>query len=105
MTREKQIKLLESFDDELMGILKKKGNDYAQEADVLENFKRLSAAAKILKINITTPIGYALFMVIMKVDRITNLISQDKAPENESLEDSFKDGVNYLKLAYLLTKE
>lgn len=105
MTKENQIKLLTEFDSELIEILKKKGNDYAQDIDVLENFKRLSAAAKILKINISTPTGYALFMVVMKIDRITNLISQEKQPENESIEDSFKDGVGYLKLAYLLQKD
>ncbi len=105
MTREKQIEILQGFDQELIDILKKKGNDYADEGDVLDNFKRLAAAAKILNIDVTTPVGYALFMVVMKVDRITNLLSQNKQPENESLEDSFKDGVGYLKLAYLITKE
>ena len=100
MTREVQLELVGNMDKKLVDILVSKGQDYAN-IDVLSNFKRLAAASKALGIDIGTPTGYALFMVLMKIDRISNLIAQDKKPNNESVEDSFGDGINYFKLAYL----
>lgn len=104
MTQERQLELIEAMDESLITILKSKGKDYASE-DVLSNFKRLSGAAKALGIDVHTPEGYALYMVLMKIDRINNLLTSGKTPNNESVEDSFGDGVNYLKLAYLCYKE
>ena len=78
----------------LSGILLKKGNDYATE-DALSNFKRLSSAANILGIDVKTPIGYSLFMVLMKLDRINNLLTSGKTPKNESVADSFNDLLGY----------
>ncbi len=104
MTGEKQLELISKLDGDLVAILKSKGADYATE-DVLSNFKRLSAAAKALNISIHTPEGYALYMVLMKIDRINNLLTSGKTPSNESVEDSFGDGINYFKLAYLCYKE
>lgn len=100
MTIEKEIKLIEAYDKEALDIIKSKGSDYAN-TDVLSNFKRLSSVVKALSLSLETPTGYALFMVLLKIDRINNLISSGKEPNNESIEDSFKDGSNYLKLAYL----
>lgn len=105
MIKEDQINYIKQFDAELIQVLEKKGADYARNDDVLGNFKRLSAVASMLKIDVHTPMGYALFMAVMKIDRIANLLHEGKGPENESLEDSFKDGAGYLKLAYLLAKE
>jgi hypothetical protein len=52
-----------------------------------------------------TPEGYALFMVLLKLDRIANLLSSGKTALNESIEDSFLDLVNYAKLAYCCVVE
>jgi hypothetical protein len=104
MIREKQMELIQTMDKALIDVLISKSKDYATE-DVLSNFKRLSAAAKALNINIQTAEGYALFMTLMKLDRINNLITANKIPSNESIEDSFGDGVNYLKLAYCCFKD
>lgn len=104
MTKESEIALIKQMDDSLLAVLKSKGNDYATE-DVLSNFKRLATASKALNINTQTPVGYALFMTLMKLDRISNLLSSNKTPSNESVDDSFGDGVNYLKLAWLCYKE
>ena len=76
-----------------------KSNDYADQ-DVLSNFKRLSKAAEALNLQINTPYGYAMFMALMKLDRINNLIRLHKDPNNESTEDSFIDLINYVILAY-----
>ena len=84
--------------------LANKGHDYATE-DVLSNFKRLSKAATILGITLDTPIGYALFMILMKLDRVSNLTSKGKKPKNESVKDSFGDLLGYSLLAMALNEE
>jgi hypothetical protein len=97
------IKAIQNIDEEALGIMKRKSADYAnpEKADVLTNFKRVSAAAKALNLNVTTPEGYSLFMVLLKIDRLNNLIHSDKEPVNESITDSYIDGLNYLKLSLL----
>lgn len=100
MNKETQMIELQKLFDENMEILKSKGADYATN-DILSNFKRLSGTAKALNLDISTPVGYSLFMVLLKIDRINNLLTGDKTPNNESVADSFKDGINYFQLAYL----
>lgn len=104
MNKEQQINLIQELDNKLLEIIKSKGEDYGSE-DVLSNFKQVSAVAKILNIDITDPVQYALFMGILKVARITNLINSSKEPNNESIEDSLLDLINYNKLAYCCYKE
>jgi hypothetical protein len=99
MESKKQQEVYQSLHEEIMEITKKKAHDYASQ-DVLSNFKGVSTAAKALGINIGKPEQYALFMVILKIARLTNLLNSGKIPNNESVDDSFKDGINYFKLAY-----
>lgn len=105
MNRQEQLTIIQEFDTKLIEVLKSKGEDYANTEDVLGNFKRLSIAATALGVNLETPRGYALFMVLLKIDRINNLLNNNKEPNNEGIEDSFGDGINYLKLAYCCYKE
>ncbi|MEX5689654.1 hypothetical protein, partial [Pseudomonas silesiensis] len=63
MNKEQQINLIQELDNKLLEIIKSKGEDYGSE-DVLSNFKQVSAVAKILNIDITDPVQYALFMGI-----------------------------------------
>ena len=100
MIKEQQIKLIKELDNKALSILESKGNDYAND-DVLSNFKRLSSVVKALNLSLNTPVGYSLFMVLLKIDRINNLVSSGKTPSNESVEDSYQDGINYFKLSYL----
>lgn len=90
-------------------LMRKKRADYADEEDVLANFKRLGATVKTLQIHKlweTRPaLAYALFMVVMKIDRMVNLLRQGKAPSNESVQDSWDDAKNYLDLAEALHVE
>jgi len=44
-------------------------------------------------------------MVLLKIARISNLINNNKWPNNESIDDSFLDGINYMKLAYCNYKD
>ncbi len=104
MTIDKQMELISGMDKKLMDVMISKGKDYGT-VDTLSNFKRVSAAAKALGIDSTTPTGYALYMVLLKLDRINNLITGEKVPNNEGIEDSFGDGINYMKLAYCLYTE
>ena len=99
MEKSKQIELYQEIDEKILKVASSKAHDYATE-DVLNNFKTVSAAAKELGLNVTDPTNYALFMVLLKIARISNLINTRKWPNNESMEDSFLDGINYFKLAY-----
>jgi len=104
MTIKEQLKHVEKLDGDLLEILKSKGSDYA-DTDVLSNFKIVSEIVKLAKINATTPEGYAMLMVILKIVRIWNLKTSGKTVENESLLDSYKDLINYCKLSYLCEME
>lgn len=106
MNNEEKKEHLDKLDADCNVVNLAKGKDYAT-ADVLSNFKRLASAAQALDIDTRSPEGYALFMVLMKIDRINNLLKvrYKRQPVNESIKDSFVDGINYLKLAYLTTIE
>jgi hypothetical protein len=100
MTNKEQIEIYEGIDKKLLEVSKSKGKDYATEKDILWNFKTISLVTKTLGIDVTTPTGYSLFMVLLKIARLTNLLNAEKTPNNESIDDSFLDGINYFKLAY-----
>jgi len=93
-------KLVTELRDKAFEISLKKSHDYADDEDVLGNFKRVSAACKALNINSHEPYGFALSLLILKIDRINNLVSRGIEPENESVEDSFIDDHNYTDLTY-----
>ena len=104
MTSIEQKKVYNDMHHKITDIIKSKGHDYAG-ADVLSNFKTVSEAATLLGIDVSNPTNYALFMVILKIARLGNLLSAGKTPKNESIDDSFLDGINYFKLAYCCYKE
>ncbi len=99
MDRDYFITLYDTIVRKAVELNKGKSQDYASHTDVLSNFKRLSAAARELNIDVHTPQGYALFLVLMKIDRINNLSNQGTVAVNESMQDSFIDALNYLLLA------
>jgi len=103
MDRVNYNKIINRLTQERHSLSESKSNDYATH-DVLSNFKRISTIARILKIEPSKdPMDYAMFMAIMKIDRIMNLISGGTTPQNEGLEDSFKDLLNYIELTYALS--
>lgn len=104
MTHEEQMRIYEKMHEDIINVTKSKAHDYAGK-DVLSNFKRVSVAASELEIDVSTPTGYALFMVVLKLCRLGNLLGSGKTPNNESIDDSFLDGINYFKLAYCCYKE
>ena len=99
MTSRRQEEIYNKMHEDIMKITASKRSDYTN-TDVLSNFKGVSTAAKALGIDIGKSEQYVLFMVLLKIARLTNLLNSGKAPNNESIDDSFKDGINYFKLAY-----
>lgn len=72
-----------------------KGKDYANTKDCLLNFKRVAKVCDIFKIDITKPYGVTLYWMVVKLDRICNLINSGVEPNHESLRDNMKDLQNY----------
>ena len=98
MNRKTYEKLVHDFVTESLALSSKKAKDYATD-DCLSNFKRMTTVARSYKIDFSQPHHYALFMLLMKLDRLQNLTSTGSNPENESLHDTWKDAFNYLMLA------
>lgn len=99
MTLEELKKAFEENSKKRLSILESKGEDYASKTGVTENFYRVSKVAKLLNINVGDPAQYALFMCIMKLDRISNLLNNMSKINNESIEDSLDDLQNYVFLS------
>ena len=100
MKLEDALKRREEMTKKRMEIRKIKGHDYALEEDCLVNFKNVAAIMKILKVDITTPEGVAIFYIVLKLDRTCNLLFRRQGkPQAESLEDTVAiDGPNYWDL-------
>lgn len=84
-------------------ISKRKASDYAND-DVLSNFKVRAAVFKVLKDfgmepDLTTAEGVAMWDVMLKYLRLTNLYKKSSEPMNESIDDSHLDLENYSELA------
>lgn len=82
-------------------LMRSKRHDYAGEIDVLSNFKRIPELLRMLGIEPErSAFDYAMFMVVMKVDRMMNLTNKGESPQAESIIDTVCDAHNYLALAY-----
>ena len=73
-----------------------KNNDYSNEDDALDNFKKQSIICEALKLD-NSPKAQAMRLVILKIIRITNLWNKSKT-NYESLADTIIDLVNYTVL-------
>jgi hypothetical protein len=98
MNAKQFIKLVKENANVRLAILDKKGHDYSEDADTLRNFKRLASICKELEIDMSSADGVALFFIILKVQRLCNLLMNEKKPMNESVIDSINDAINYLDL-------
>lgn len=105
MKPQKQIELLKELDNNMLSLLEKKAADYAKDTDTLSNFKIVSKICELLKINVYTPEGYNMLMIILKITRISNLLEKNVDAKNEPLIDSYEDLIGYSKLGYLLQKD
>ena len=80
-------------------IMLKKGNDYTSTSDRLDNFKVAGRVAGI------SPEQNCLSLIATKVARIGSLLHQDRTPDNESINDSIGDLINYGFLLDMLVSE
>jgi len=98
MTIQEQKEHLDEVLSQMTYLLLKKGNDYANE-DRLSNFK---LAGSIAGGNAATN---CLNMIATKVARLGNLLTSDKIPVNESINDSVIDLANYAVLLHMILNE
>ena len=104
MTTPDFLDLLHKLDDKRIDVMEKKRHDYATE-DALSNFKRMATICSTLKVDVKTPFGAAMFLMLLKIDRWNNLVSSCKSPKNESVEDTVMDLHNYIDLAHAIYVE
>jgi hypothetical protein len=98
MTQEEQVKHFEIISSQMKEILFKKGNDYAN-TDRLSNFK-LAGGICGLKAELN-----CLSLIATKVARLGVLLNSDKAPNNESIQDSVLDLANYSILLSMILND
>lgn len=84
---------------ECENIMLKKGNDYTATGDRLSNFKVAGAAAGL------TPEQNCLSLIATKVARLGSLLAQNRVPDNEPIQDSMLDLINYGILLHMLYVE
>lgn len=99
MTKEIQSELFDQIMSKAKKIMMSKGDDYAN-TDRLSNFKIAGVAAG------GDGITNILNAISTKVVRLSNLlVKSNKVPNNESVEDSTIDLINYAALLYMLLSE
>ena len=89
-------------------LMQKKGKDYAN-SDRLSNFKIMGKMIRESQLDVVfnrdPKLGYALLLIIMKFNRIVNILASGSLPENEALADSIADMQNYIDLFNGLVNE
>lgn len=98
MTIEERNEIFEQLVQTQREVLNRKAHDYTDD-DVLSSFK---LPAEVIKVS---PVAIGLSMVALKVHRLGNLLSNNKDPKNESIEDNIIDLANYTLLLLCLIKE
>lgn len=101
MTRTEQEDAFKAIMEKCGDTLLKKGNDYSTVVDRLSNFKEVAVMENRL------PAQVALTMAAVKISRLKSLMNQGRYPEvdNESVEDSWIDLINYAILGYMCHME
>ena len=98
MKQEEQLKFVESLNEKGIELLKSKGHDYASSGDVLKNFKQMRELLSLLEVNMSTLEGTHMFYLLLKIQRLCNLLFSDKVAKNESIQDTLIDLRNYTDL-------
>lgn len=98
MTKQEQEQHFNEVTETMRTILLSKGDDYAN-IDRLSNFK---LAGNISGLNAKLN---CLSLIATKVARLGVLINSDKAPNNESVNDSVLDLANYAILLSMILKD
>lgn len=99
MTLPEQKQMLERFTEKMKETILSKGDDYAGQADRLQNFKLAgNIAGDDAKKN-------CLHAISTKVARLSQLLNSGAEPKNESVEDSLLDLANYSFLMVCILAE
>jgi len=83
----------------------RKSHDYASTQEILGNFKRVASLLGTLKVDPSCPKGVAIIYIMLKIDRLCNLIFWGKKPKNESIQDTIDDLKNYCDLLEACIKD
>lgn len=89
--------MIENLFKKCQELLISKGNDYTKgiEIDRHENFKKQQQLAEWFENPIDRPY---VNLIGVKLARLSALLNNDKIPNNESIEDTFVDLINYCAL-------
>lgn len=98
MKQEDQLKLINEINNKGIELLKSKGFDYAESNDVLKNFKQMHQLCDLLEVDMSKLEGIHMFYILLKVQRLCNLLFSNKVAKNESIEDTLIDLRNYTDL-------
>ena len=97
---EEALKRRKEIFDKRLEVRLKKAHDYAIDENIHRNFETMAKILKLLDIDITTPEGTCLFYIILKIDRVCNILFRKKGKtECEALLDTIAiDLHNYIDL-------
>lgn len=90
---------IEQIFKKCLDLTMRKRQDYTTnpEFDAHENFKRSAEIASWFNKDIDKPY---VVLIGTKLARLGSLLSSDRKPSNETIEDSFEDLINYCALWY-----
>lgn len=97
MKQEEQLKFIQSLNEKGLDLIKSKGHDYAG-IDVLKNFKQMNEMVKLLEVDMSSIEGTHMFYILLKIQRLCNLLFSGKTAKNESIQDTLIDLRNYTDL-------
>ena len=102
----KLIKSIECVNRAKRLICVKKNKDYSRDDNAHKNFEELAAICKLMKVDVSAPLGCMEFLILFKLRRLFKLKRAGTIPENESLFDTVVDIEVYqdLYLTYGETK-
>lgn len=104
MNQQEFLRTIKVFQSAGYSLIEKKNSDYAGEQDPFKNFKLFEFIIKGVDISTCDRTQLAMLVrIIDKIQRVANLLSEDKAKVNdESIEDTLLDIANYchIMLAY-----
>lgn len=98
MKQEQQLKFIQSINESGLELLKSKGYDYASDGDVLKNFKEMYQLISLLGVDMSKIEGVHMFYILLKIQRLCNLLFSGKVAKNESIQDTLIDLRNYTDL-------
>ena len=69
----------------------KKNKDYSIDENAHKNFEELAVLCKLMKVDVSTPLGCMEFFILHKLRRLFRLKRAGIPPENETLFDTIID--------------